>query len=322
KFQRNLNLTSNTKWIQNGITVAGGNLRGNAMNQLSGPQGLCVDDDQTIYIADYNNHRIMEWKCGATTGRVVAGGNGKGNRPDQLRDPTDVIIDKEGDSLIICDYFNRRVVRWSRQNGRNGETIISNVGCYGLTMDNDGFLYVVDSEKHEVKRYRMGESEGEVVAGGNGQGDRLNQLDEPSYIFIDKDHSLYVSEWGNHRVMKWSKDAKEGIVVAGGQGQGRSLAQLSYPYGIFVDESGAVYVVDCSSHRIVRWIEGDAQGSVIVGGNDEGKQSNQLSTPVGLSVDREGNLYVIDNGNERVQRFSIEKDDKLMNDAYLLCDRN
>ncbi|CAF3850401.1 unnamed protein product, partial [Rotaria sp. Silwood1] len=96
------------------------------MNQLNNPWGLYVDDDQAIYIAEYSNHRIMEWKYGATTGRVVAGGSGQGHRPDQLQYPRNVIVDKESDNIIICDFENRRVVRWPRQNGTNGETIIAN----------------------------------------------------------------------------------------------------------------------------------------------------------------------------------------------------
>ncbi|CAF3796314.1 unnamed protein product [Rotaria sp. Silwood1] len=223
--------------MQNGVTVAGGNAYGSEMNQLSNAYGLCLDDDQTIYIAEYSNNRIVEWKYGATTGRVVAGGNGCGNRPNQLYCPTDVIIDKERDSLIICDYVNRRVVRWPRQNGTKGEIIISGVLCWGLTMDNDRFLYIVDYDKHEVKRYRMEENQGTVVAGGNGQGNRLDQLNKPTYIFVDGDHSVYVSDFSNNRVMKWMKGAKQGIVVAGGQGEGNSLTQLSNPLGIVVDQS-------------------------------------------------------------------------------------
>ena len=219
----------NARWQQNGLTVAGGNGQGNGNNQLSYPCGLYIDDDQTIYIADQSNHRIIEWKWNATSGQVVAGGNKQGNEAHQLSYPLDVIVDKEKDNLIICDQGNRRVVRWPRRNGTSGETIISNIDCVGLTMDENGSLYVIDREKHEVRRYRRGESQGTVVAGGNGNGNRLNQLSNPSYVFVDRDHSVYVSDYGNHRVMKWMEGAKEGIVVAGGQGEGNSLRQLSYP---------------------------------------------------------------------------------------------
>ncbi|CAF3699654.1 unnamed protein product [Adineta steineri] len=131
-------INTNTKWKQRGITIAGGNGQGNQLNQLSLPQGIYVDDDhQTIYIADCYSHRIVEWKYGAKNGQVIAGKNGDGNRSrsDQLNFPRDVLVDKKNDSLIICDWGNRRVVRWSRQNGKNGETIISDIDCYSVAMD-------------------------------------------------------------------------------------------------------------------------------------------------------------------------------------------
>ncbi len=295
------------KWQENGLTVAGGNGPGNGSNQLSIPWGLYVDDDQTVYVADQSNHRIVEWKLGAASGQVVAGGNGQGSGAHQLSDPQDVIIDKERDSLIICDFLNRRVVRWPRQNGTSGETIISNIRCEGLTMDEYGSLYVTYREKHEVRRYRRGESEGTVVAGGNGIGNRLDQLSSPQDVFVDRDHSVYVSEWGNHRVMKWMEGAKQGIVVAGVQGKGNGLTQLSYPSEVVVDQLGTVYVADWGNDRTMRWVKGATQGSVIVGGNGRGEQSNQLYWPTGLSFDRHGNLYVVDYGNDRVQKFNIEK---------------
>ncbi|CAF0805933.1 unnamed protein product [Adineta steineri] len=295
------------KWKQHGITIAGGNRYGNQLNQLARPRGIYIDDDhQTIYIADCWNHRIVEWKNGANTGQVVAGGNGQGNRSDQLNRPRDMIVDKKNDSIIICDDGNRRVVKWSRQNGKTGETIISDIDCCRLTMDNNRNLYVSDWKKNEVRRWKQGEREGTIVAGGNGEGNYLNQLDCPSYIFVDKDHSVYVSDRHNKRVMKWMKGAKEGIVVAGGKGQENSLTQLSNPQGVIVDHSGNVYVADYFSHRIMRWREGSCEGSIVVGGNGKGEQQNQFNYPRGLSFDVQGNLYVVDYGNHRIQKFGID----------------
>jgi sugar lactone lactonase YvrE len=289
------------------VTVAGGNGEGNQSNQLSGPRGIHVDDDdQRIYIADDLNDRIVEWKSGAKMGQVVAGGNGVGDRMDQLNQPRDVIVDKKTDSLIICDIQNRRVVRWSRRNGTNGQTIISDIACGGLAMDNNGDLYVSDRIKNEVRRWKIGETNGTIVAGGNGNGSQINQLNNPSYLFVDEDHSVYVSDWVNHRVMKWVKGAKEGIVVAGGQGQGNSLTQLSGPEGVIVDHLGNLYVADMYNHRIICWSKGSKEGRVIVGGNGLGNQSNQFYYPEGLSFDLEGHLYVVDYYNHRVQKFEID----------------
>ncbi|CAF5038962.1 unnamed protein product [Rotaria sp. Silwood1] len=299
------NIPIDAQWSQNGKTVAGGNEYGEATNQLNEPHGLFVDDDQTMIIADYRNHRIVQWKIGDTNGQVVAGGKGLGNRLDQLDYPIDVLIDKETDSLIICDDI--RVVRWSRRSGTTqGEILIDNIACRGLFMDDQRYLYVSDYKKDEVRRYQIGDKNGITVAGGNGTGTGLNQLNFPTYIFVDQQQTVYVSDNENHRVMKWNKGAKEGIVVAGGQGAGEALTQLYYPYGLFVDTLGTLYVADSSNHRVMRWPKGAKQGTVIVGGNGEGAGANQFHRLRGLSFDRQGNLYVADNENHRVQFFSIQ----------------
>ncbi|CAF2982207.1 unnamed protein product [Rotaria sp. Silwood2] len=302
------NISPNAQWIQNGVTIAGGQGKGNESNQFSSARGLYVCDDQTIFIAEQDNHRVMEWRPGATTGQVVAGGNENGNRINQLNKPTNVIVDKESDSLIICDRGNRRVIRWPRQcDTTSGEVMIENIDCFALAMDDQRFLYISDGGKHEVRRYPIEEKNGIVVAGGNGPGDCLNQLNSPGYIFVDRDHSVYVSDWLNDRVMKWVKGAKAGIVVAGAQGAGTSLKHVYGPQGVFVDSLGTVYVGDAGNNRVMQWKNGSAQGNVIVGGNGRGQRANQLNYPEGLSFDLQGNLYVVDNGNHRVQRFEIEE---------------
>ncbi|CAF0719669.1 unnamed protein product [Adineta steineri] len=174
-----LNLGMNAKWMQHGITVAGGNGEGYGNDQLSSPYSFYIDEDETMYIADFSNHRIVEWKRGAPNGEVVAGGNEAGHQDNQLNGPTSVMVDKVNDCFIISDFGNRRVIRWPRQNGTSGQTIISNITCFGLTMDNEGHLYTSDYEKHEVRRWKMGDTNGILVAGGNGQGNRTDQLSSP-----------------------------------------------------------------------------------------------------------------------------------------------
>ncbi|CAF5203526.1 unnamed protein product, partial [Rotaria magnacalcarata] len=246
------NIPANATWAQNGVTVAGGHEYGDATNQLSYHFDLFVDDDQTVVIADFGNHRIMQWKNGDTTnGQVVASGNGAGKRLHQLNLPTDVLIDKETDSLIICE--GRRVVRWSRRSGTTkGEILIDNIDCHGVAMDEQKYLYVSDVGKHEVRRYKLGEKNGTRVAGGNGEGNGRSQLNVPTYLFVDRQQNVYVSDRDNHRVMKWNNGAKESIVVAGGQGQGNTLTQLSSPQGIFVDTLGTLYVADSLNDRVIR----------------------------------------------------------------------
>ncbi|CAF4036574.1 unnamed protein product [Adineta steineri] len=295
---------TNLKWKQNAITMAGGNGQGQQLNQLNSPFGTFIDKNKNVFVADYFNHRIVEWKYNAKEGEIIAGGNGEGNRTDQLYQPTNMIVDQQNHSIIIADRLNRRVIQWLNQ---NQQILIDNIDCWGLAMDKHGFLYVSDQGKNAVRRWKMGEynNEGIIVAGGNGHGNHLNQVNLLSFIFVDEDQSVYASDRDNHRVMKWRKDAKEGTVVAGGNSEGENLNQLSKPHGVIVDDLGQIYVADSLNSRIMRWCEGKKEGEIVVSGNGDGNLSNQLSFPAGLSFDDERNLYVADHANHRIQKFEV-----------------
>ncbi|CAF1492590.1 unnamed protein product [Adineta steineri] len=253
---------------QEGITVAGGQ-QGYQLHQLYLPEAICIDSNKTIFIADIMNERIVAWEYGSNNGTVIASSNTPGSRPAfVLSKPQSVILDKQKNTFIICDKEKKQVIRWFRENQTNSQILISNINCYGLTMDKNGVIYASDFVKHEVRRWKDGDTNATIVAGGNGQGNNLNQFNRPYYIFVDEYYSLYISDSQNHRVLKWEKGAKEGVVIAGGNNQGR-----------------------------------DTQGSVVVGGHGRGTKANQLDEPHGLSLDLEGNIYVTDSSNHRIQKY-------------------
>ena len=304
-----IQLKANLNWKPYAQTIAGGNREGDESNQLFWPYGIDVDRQQEfIYIADRDNHRIVQWKLGETKGKIVAGGNGQGNQIDQLNWPTDVIVDENNESLIICDHENRRVIRWSLKDRRDRQILIENISCWGLMMNENGDLFVSDWEKNEVKKWKKGEQgAGTLVAGGNGCGNQLNQFDEPRFIFVDQQETIYVSDCENHRVMKWMKGATEGIIVAGGEGRGRALKQLNHPNGLVVNEVGDVYVADWGNNRIICWPSDSRESRIVLGGNDRGDESNRFNGPRGLAFDLENNLYIVDSGNNRIQRFELDR---------------
>ncbi len=288
------------------MTVAGGKGEGNESDRLNGPRSIYVDDDnQSIYISDSLNHRIVKWKFGLENGQVVAGGNGKGKRMNQLDTPTDAILDKKNNSLIICDYENERVVRWYPGNDRYQQIMIANTVCWGLTIDNNDDLYVSDTEKHQVRRWKQGDTNGKIVAGGNQAGSDFNQLLGPRYIFVDGDYSVYVAEFFNARVTKWVKDAKEGILVASRDDSGNP----DYPdrvSGVIVDHMDNIYMSDMTGCKVTRWLPDAIKGTTAVGMGC-GHDKDQLFFASDLSFDRQGNLYVADTSNHRVQKFAVQR---------------
>ncbi|CAF1678612.1 unnamed protein product, partial [Adineta ricciae] len=300
------------RWSPVGVTVAGGNGNGSGLDQLDRPKGLYVDDDLTIYVVDTSNSRVMEWKYNAISGSIVGGVNGQGRDDDQLFSPTDVIVDKRTDSLIICDSWNNRIVRWSRQNSTRREIIKLYWGCHGLTMDDDGSLYFSTGRHGTVMRQRIGEPYPTVIPSDYYQTyldiDRMDYyrtyLDIDrwrsyfTYIFVSHVHSVYVSEILKNQV-------KEPFTVRAGNGDGRgpSLSYMNRPAGVVVDQFHTVYVAESFGNRITRWPLSAAEGSIVVGESGKGNRSDQLNEPEGLSFDRYGNLYVVDSLNSRVQRF-------------------
>lgn len=300
---RSIDLSPNAKWEQYGTIVAGGHGNGDDLNQVYSSRSVFVDDDLTVYVADSCNNRLVEWKPGATEGRVLISGYRENPHEEKLPGTNDFIIDKSTNSFITANCFSNKIERWSRNGDTDSEVILSGFECTGVTMDENGSFYMVDNGKHEVIRYEIGSSEATIVAGGNGEGDGLNQFKEPSSIFVDQDYSVYVSDGENHRVMKWVDGATEGIVVAGGNGQGDSLSQLSYPKGIVVDPAGTLYIADFANARVVRWLKDAKQGEIVVGGNSEGEELNQVTWPSSLMFDKYGDLYVNCQGSARVVKF-------------------
>jgi sugar lactone lactonase YvrE len=302
----NIALTCSARWNTTGITVAGDPSKGNATNKLWFPTGLYIDDNQTIFVADNSNHRIMSWPLGAKEGQLVAGGNGEGSLMTQLNSPLDVIMDPKTKDLLICDGTNNRVVRWPPYGGTRGELVLPNITCQSLTMDNRGFLYVSDREKLIIRRFLMNGEIPEILVTNREKPENGNkQLKKPQQLFIDQNYTIYVADQHNHYVIKWIEGNSEGLRVAGDNRPGRGGTQLNNPSGVVVDNMGTVYVADRRNNRIVRWCANDTQGTIIAGVSGFGNAPHQLNEPVALSFDRQGNLYVVDQMNNRIQKFEL-----------------
>ncbi|CAF0848777.1 unnamed protein product [Rotaria sordida] len=283
-------------WSQQGVTVAGGYSWGNGLNQLSYPMGIFIDTNQTIYIADTNNARIVKWTKGATFGRIVAGGFGAGGGTAQLYGPMDVVVDKS-ETIYITDTMNNRVQKWNR-NAQIGETIIVAQRPIGIALDDEESLYVSASYwSKDLLKLRKGDKQGTVIA---------SNLPELFYLFVHQNRSIYAADTSNGRILKID-EGKSQVSIVVGELQNLGVPQLSYPYSVLIDRSGTTYVVEYGNHRVTRWFSGAKAGIVIAGGRGQGHQSDQLNFPTDIAFDLDGNLYVADYGNHRVQKFAIDK---------------
>lgn len=103
-----------------GQTVAGitGN-NGGSYSQFYWPTAIYVDSNNTMYIADWQNYRVMKWQLGDPLGFVVAGGNGWGGALSQIYNCYGFFVDNRS-NIYISDYRNHRVVKWLSSNTTSG----------------------------------------------------------------------------------------------------------------------------------------------------------------------------------------------------------
>ncbi|CAF1474458.1 unnamed protein product [Rotaria sordida] len=143
----------------------------------------------------------------------------------------------------------------------------------------------------------MGDTNGQVIAGGNGYGNRLDQLYSPIDVLIDKEtDSLIICDQGNQRVVQWSRRS--------GTTQGEILIDNIWCWGLAMDDQRYLYISDIVKHEVKRYQIGDKNGTIVAGGNGGGADLNQLSAPTYIFVDQQQTVYVSDQNNHRVMKWN------------------
>ena len=134
---------------------------------------------------------------------------------------------------------------------------------------------------------------GKTVAGGNGEGDSSNQLDDPNGVFVDGKGNLWVADTHNQRIQEFIAGSEMGITI------GANLPNAPVtPTNLFVSDDGAVYVADYVASRIKK-LARNAKKWIDVAG-----QNNEMKLTRGVWVDKNNNVYATDEGNSRVLKYS------------------
>jgi sugar lactone lactonase YvrE len=305
----------------NGVTVAGyGNgTSGNTNYALTYPWGLALDVNDTLYVADYGNYRVMKFQAGSLNGSAVAGTGFGGSNTNQFKGPAEIAIDVAS-NLYINDDFNYRVMLWRKNatsgvivagNGSSGNTTNTISESVGLAIDSKRNIYVSDKANQRVMKWAVNATSGIVVAGITGVSGNTNQLlNNPYGLYLDENNSyIYIADWANHRVQRYVLGIPtNGTTVAGGNGEGAGTQQLSYPYSVCVSQAtGDIYIADQNNHRIQRWSPGATSGVTIVGITGvTGTNATLINGPSYVTLSKnETFLYVSDMNNHRVQRYKL-----------------
>jgi DNA-binding beta-propeller fold protein YncE len=190
-------------------------IAGSSNNRFNEPHHIAHDWSTGIfYVSDFNNHRVMKYLPGASSGSVVAGGNGPGYNNTQLLSPVGLYFDVSSNSLYIANFGAHNIVRWVV--GASSWILVAGVGASsgstptllnspgGVILDSMGNVYVADTMNHRVQFFWAGESNGTTIAGiTSTPGSSSSQLNIPFGLVVDAQFNLYVADYGNHRVQKF-----------------------------------------------------------------------------------------------------------------------
>ncbi|CAF1058499.1 unnamed protein product [Adineta steineri] len=111
-------------------------------------------------------------------------------------------------------------------------------------------ISIISSIKSKSNKWKQN---GITVAGGNGEGQEINQLDHPLGIFIDKNKNIFIADLENDRIVEWKYNAKKGQIIAGGNRQANRMNQLNYPTDVIVDQRNhSIIIADQGNRRVIQ----------------------------------------------------------------------
>ncbi len=188
---------------------------GSLDNLLNQPHDIAHDwSTGILYISEYDNHRVMQYLPGASSGTVVAGGNGAGYGNTQLMNPVGLYFDSSTNSLFIANFGAYNIVRWVL--GASSWTLVAGIGgtigststlLYNpgdVTLDSMGNVYVADTSNHRIQFFWAGQSNGTTIAGiTSSPGSTSTQLYLPFGLAVDAQFNIYIADYGNHRIQKF-----------------------------------------------------------------------------------------------------------------------
>ncbi len=177
-----------------------------------GPLYFYVDNNDNIYLSDYNNNRVLLFLSNSTNFTMVAGTGVQGPSNTQLNHPNGIFVNQNG-TIYIADYLNNRIMKW--YSGATSGIMVAGDGTAGasstqisdptqIIVDTNDYMYISEWGNARITRWPPNSTYGECIAACNGtSGAASTQLNGSQSVAFDSNGSLYVSDTYNNRIQKF-----------------------------------------------------------------------------------------------------------------------
>jgi sugar lactone lactonase YvrE len=292
-------------WGQPDFTTATVNTGGLSATSLSDPEGIFVDSNGALWVADTGNHRVLRFDgaTGAvstptlTADQVIGQANfttaTTGITLNTLNTPRDAWVDGSG-HLWVADSANNRVLRFDAVTGLGDGPAASRV---------------------------FGQPNGTT----NTATTMATGLSNPTSVSVDGNGVLWVADSTNNRVLRFDAAASvavDGSAASGVLGQtlfttataGITRSGFTGPWSVNATSTGRLWVSDLQNNRVL-WFDSaatKANGGLadgVLGQGDFttptfGLTAQKFHGPAGVVQDAAGHLWVADTLNHRALRFT------------------
>lgn len=246
-----------------------------------------ITDDDTVYVADTGNNRVLRIANGVTS--VVAGNNSGTDVLTSLNGPQGIAVEDDG-TLWISDTGNGRVLRIA---GSTVTTVASALNSPAGIAVVGGAGHVAETGANRVLSVTPGGTP-VVVAGDNAGTPVVTTLTAPTQV-VALDSGFMVVDNQGHRVV--SIDGGAVVSQVGNGIAGSATEQLNNPFGAAVGPDG-IYVADTFNNNVRKFPTGSTNGVVISQAWSSraplAATPTDKSTPIDLAFDSDGSMYVLD----------------------------
>ncbi|WP_261134274.1 YIP1 family protein [Bacillus sp. Marseille-Q3570] len=294
------------------------------------PEDIFIDKNDTIYVADTGNSRIVVFDSFGNFQRIVG--------EDVLSKPTGVFVDDEG-FIYVADYQKKKVFKFKKDGSLAFEYEKPESVIYGKKSPFNPTKVIIDKQKN-VYIVGDGSTQGLIQLGP--EGDFLGYYggNRTSFDFVQQmQKMLYTEKQYSQLMKKYPPSATnvavddEGLIYTSTAGlKTETIKKLNVAgenllpdvsasnniADITVDQDKNIFAVD-SKYGYIFEYDPDGNLLFVFGGLNTGNQRLGLfKTPSGIAVSSDHKLFVLDKKQSNIQILKPTEFTSLIHDAIAL----